>query len=143
MLNTHAIKIGGIAERQYKNQNFQHNNNIQFNFARWASGGTGNEFADLLVGRPASAGVGQPSGVGNFVAWNYELYAQDSWKVKKNFTLEYGMRFGKWTNTPRRNDLGGLFLPERYDPTRGFLVGDNQRANGFGLRLPGRRGSRP
>ena len=60
VLNTHAIKIGGIAERQYKQQNFQHQNNIQLNFARWADGGTGNEFADMLVGRPARA-VGRPA----------------------------------------------------------------------------------
>jgi hypothetical protein len=148
VLNAHAIKIGGIVERQYKEQNFQHNNNIQLNFARWASGGTGNEFADILVGRPASAGVGQPSAVGNFVAWNYEFYAQDSWKVKKNVTLEYGIRFGKWTNSAETNDLGGLFLPELYDPTRGFVVGSNQLANGFGYVSqgdvePGLTGSRP
>ena len=107
VLNTHAIKIGGIAERQYKQQNFQHQNNIQLNFARWADGGTGNEFADLLIGRPARPSSGQPSAIGTFVAYNFEFYAQDSWKVKKNFTLEYGVRLGKWSNNseterPRR-----------------------------------------
>ena len=131
VLNTHAIKIGGIGERQYKQQNFQHQNNIQFNFARWGDGGTGNEFADMLVGRPASADVGKPSAVGNFVAWNYELYVQDSWKVKKNFTLEYGVRLGKWTNNSETEDLGSVFIPELYDPSQGFLVGPNRLANGF------------
>ena len=107
VLNSHAIKIGGIGERQYKQQNFQHNSNIQLNFATWTNGGTGNEFGDLLVGRPAQAVVGQPSAIGNFVAWNWELYAQDSWKVQKNFTLEYGVRVGKWTNSYESEDLGG------------------------------------
>jgi hypothetical protein len=132
VLNTHAIKIGGFGERQYKNQNFQHQNNIQLNFARWGFGTTGNEFGDLLTGRPAQAVVGQPSATGNFVAWNYEFYAQDSWKVSKNFTLEYGLRVGKWTNSAETNDLGGVFVRDLYDPSRGFVIGDQRLANGFG-----------
>jgi hypothetical protein len=132
VLNAHAIKVGGIAERQYKNQDFQHQNNIQLNFARWGNGGTGNEFADILVGRPASAQVGQPSAIGNFVAWNYEFFLQDAWKVRKNVTLEYGVRFGKWTNSYESEDLGGLFRRDLYNPAAGFLLpGPEQLANGF------------
>ena len=33
VLNTHALKAGGIVERQYKTQNFQHQNNVQLVFA--------------------------------------------------------------------------------------------------------------
>jgi hypothetical protein len=130
--NTHAVKVGAIVERQYKQQNFQHQANVQLNFAPWGNGSTGNEFADLLVGRPAQAAVGQPSAIGNFVAWNYEAYIQDSWKVKKNFTLEYGIRFGKWTNNVETNDLGAIFDPSRYNPSAGtFLDPQRQRANGL------------
>src|SRR4029078_9573171 len=66
VLNSHAIKVGGIVERQYKQQNFQHTNNMQLNYAPWGNGSTGVEFADILVGRPASAAIGQPSAIGNF-----------------------------------------------------------------------------
>jgi hypothetical protein len=130
VLNTHAIKVGGFAERQYKNQNFQHQNNIQLVFARWGFGSTGNEFGDLLTGRPANATVGQPSAIGNFVAWNLEFFAQDSWKLSKNFTLEYGVRVGRWTNSAETNDLGGVFVRDLYDSSRGF-VDSNLLANGF------------
>ncbi len=131
VLNTHAVKIGGIVERQFKQQNFQHQNNVQLVFANWGNGSTGNEFADLLVGRPAQAVVGQPSAVGNFVAWNYELYAQDSWKVSKNFTLEYGLRVGKWTNNIETNGLGAIFDPSRYNPNAGtFLDAQKRQLNG-------------
>jgi len=130
--NTHAFKVGAMAERQYKNQNFQHQNNVQLVFAPWGNGSTGNEFGDILVGRPAQAVVGQPSAVGNFVAWNIEAYAQDSWKVAKNFTLEYGIRFGKWSNNNETNDLGAIFDPALYDPTKGaFLDAAKQQANGL------------
>jgi hypothetical protein len=131
VLNTHAVKVGGIVERQYKQQNFQHQNNVQLVFANWGNGSTGNEFADLLVGRPAQAVVGQPSAIGHFVAWNYEFYAQDSWKATKNFTLEYGLRVGKWTNNAETNGLGAIFDPSRYNPSAGtFLDAQKRQLNG-------------
>jgi hypothetical protein len=132
VLNTHAIKVGGIVERQYKEQNFQHQANVQLNFAPWANGTTGNSFADVAVGRFASAAVGEPSAIGNFVAWNFEGYVQDSWKATKNFTLEYGIRFGKWTNNEETTDLGVVFDPSRYDASAGaFLDPEKTRANGL------------
>jgi hypothetical protein len=140
VLNTHAIKVGGMVERQYKTQNFQLQNNVQLNFAPWGNGSTGNEFGDLLVGRPASAVVGEPSAVGNFVAYNMEFFAQDSWKVKKNFTLEYGLRVGRWTNSAETNDIGGLFLASRYDRSQGYLVGSERRANGWAYAATGEVG---
>jgi len=131
VMNTHAIKVGGFVERQYKQQNFQNQNNTQFNYAPWGNGSTGNNFGDLLVGRPASAQIGQPSAIGTFVAWNLEGFIQDSWKVNKNLTLEYGLRVGKWTNSSETNDIGGVFLPSQYDRSQGYLVGADQRANGW------------
>jgi Carboxypeptidase regulatory-like domain/TonB-dependent Receptor Plug Domain len=130
--NTHAIKIGGIVERQYKQQNFQHQNNMQLNFANWGNGSTGNDFADVLVGRPAQAVVGQPSAVGNFVAWNFEGYIQDSWRARKNLTLEYGVRIGKWTNNNETNDLGAIFDPALYNRNAGtFLDAARTQVNGL------------
>ncbi len=131
--NTHALKFGAVVERQYKTQNFQHNANIQYNFAPWGQGSTGNDVADILAGRPAQAAVGQPSAIGNFVAWNIEAYAQDSWKVNKKLTLEYGLRFGKWTNNAETNNLGAVWDTQYYDPTQGAYIGsgDTARLNGL------------
>ena len=131
VLNTHALKFGVVVERQFKEQNFQHQANIQFNFAPWGYGSSGNDIADILAGRPANANIGQPSAIGNFVAWNLEAFAQDSWKVTKNFTLEYGLRFGKWTNNAETNDLGAIFLPSYYDPSQGGYIDSNTRVNGL------------
>jgi hypothetical protein len=133
VLNTHALKVGVVVERQYKEQNFQHTANIQYDFAPWGHGSTGNDVADILAGRPAQAIVGQPSAIGNFVAWNVEAYAQDSWKVRKNVTLEYGLRFGKWTNNSETNGLGAVFDPAFYDPSQGAYIGSGSDARLNGL----------
>ena len=133
VLNTHALKVGLVVERQYKEQNFQHTANIQYNYAPWGNGSTGNDVADILVGRPANANIGQPSAIGNFVAWNIEAFAQDSWKVRKNLTLEYGLRFGKWTNNEETNGLGAIFDPAYYDASQGSYIGAGTSARLNGL----------
>jgi hypothetical protein len=69
---------------------------------------------------------------GEFRYWNTDAFAQDSWKLRSNFTLEYGVRFGRWTNNAEIFDLGGYFDPALYDSTKGSFLdpGTFQRVNG-------------
>ena len=78
-------------------------------------------------GNPAP---GQP--FGEFRYWNIDAFAQDSWKLRSNLTLEYGVRFGYWTNNQELSGLGGYFTPDLYDPTKGSFLdpGTFQRVNG-------------
>ena len=125
VMNTHAIKVGLVVERGFKNQNFQNAANIQYNFAPWGYGSTGNVVADILAGRPANAELGTPSAKGLFKAWNIEAFIQDSWKIRRNFTLDYGLRFGYWGVNTEVNDLGGIFEASRYDPSFGPFLPDS------------------
>lgn len=150
VLNSHALKAGLVVERQYKEQNSATDANILYIFAPWAAGTTGNDYGDMLVGRPAMASIATPTPVGHFVAWNFEAYLQDSWKPNRNLTLEYGLRFGKWTNNAEVNGLGAIFHGEDYDPDFGLFVDPDtkQRANGIRYAATGQvskalRGSRP
>jgi hypothetical protein len=131
VMNAHALRLGFGVERQSKIQNFDNASSTAFIFAPWANGTTGSDFGDLLVGRPSLVVAGTPAAQGNFVAWNFDGYVQDSWKVSKRFTLEYGLRLGKWTNNEEVNDLGAIFLPSRYDPNAGrFTDAAHKRLNG-------------
>jgi len=49
---------------------------------------------------------------------NYDWYVQDNWKVFRNLTLDYGVRFS--INQPfyEREDRVAGFVPSRYDPSR-------------------------
>jgi hypothetical protein len=132
VLNTHAVKIGFSVEKGNKFQNFENSAHTQIILGGgWIPGSTGNDFGDLLVGRPAEVVSGTALNPGNFVSWSLDGYVQDSWKIKKNFTLEYGVRLSKWTNNAETNALGGVFMPERYNPNAGtFLDAEKKRLNG-------------
>jgi hypothetical protein len=132
VLNTHAVKVGFSIEKANKFQNFQNSADTEITLGSgWIPGTTGNDFGDLLVGRPAQVTSGTALNPGDFVAWNLDGYLQDSWKIKKNFTLEYGVRISKWTNNTEVNSLGAVFIPTRYDQNAGtFLDADKKYVNG-------------
>jgi hypothetical protein len=132
VLNTHAVKIGVSVERANKYQNFQNDANTALIMGGgWIPGTTGSDYGDLLVGRPAQVNSGTALNPGNWDGWNIDGYLQDSWKVKKNFTLEYGVRFSKWTNNTETNGLGAVFMPDRYNRSAGtFLDAAKTQVNG-------------
>jgi hypothetical protein len=65
----------------------------------------------------------------------YIGFAQDEWKIKSNFTLNYGLRYEYYTPLREANDLNVLF-----DITRGVLLDPKQdlfksRKSNFGPRV--------
>ena len=126
VLNTHAIKAGLSVERGRKDQNFQNNETVEFIYSNWGNGTTGNVFGDTLTARPSQAPSGTASAIGNFQLWNIDFFLQDSWKVKKNFTLEYGVRLSKMTNNIERNGRGARFDASRYNPALGAFRDDSK-----------------
>ena len=82
---------------------------------------TGNAYADLLTGRFSSYFEQNSNLVNDQAFQTYEFFAQDSWKLKPNFTLELGIRFahlGPWYD---RSGVGfAVFDPSTYsnDPAR-------------------------
>ena len=47
--------------------------------------------------------------------WDIDAFAQDSWKLRPNLTLEYGVRFGNWTNNEELNGQGRILHPSLYN----------------------------
>ncbi len=133
LVGSHNLKFGGLIEQANKKQNF--NTNAPGGVilgGGWGAGSTGNDFGDLLTGRPAQLQHATGSRTGVFRFYNYEGYAQDNWKVKSNFTLEYGVRVSYFPNNFERNGIGLLFSPDAYDRTQGpYIDGDPTRPNGI------------
>jgi hypothetical protein len=132
VFGSHSMKFGGLIEQANKKQNFQNNAEGQIVLANWGNGSTGNDFADLLVNRPTQLAQDTAPKTGNFRLYNYEGYAQDSWKVKPNFTFEYGVRISAFPNNFERNALGAVFDPDAYVRGAGqYIDGDPTRPNGI------------
>jgi hypothetical protein len=130
LLGSHGMKFGISLERGQKQQNFQNLEAGQLWFGTDNNTGTGNSAADMLVGRvgqfnQGTAAKGSPSPgqpYGDFRFWDTDAFAQDSWKMKPNLTLEYGIRAGFWTNNQELNGLGGYFNPSLYNANAGTFL---------------------
>lgn len=95
----HAIRLGGDARRYiwpmwgfFQNRGFYQFTNgytTEFGF----NDGTGNGFASMLLSLPTvkqrQAGVPQM----NLRNWGYDGYAEDSWQMTPNTTLNIGLRY--------------------------------------------------
>jgi len=133
VFNTHTLKFGAFIEQANKDQQSNHDTNIVL--GQWGqSNSTGNDYGDLYVGRPIEFTQATDRPADNFRYYNYEFYAQDSWKVRPNITLETGLRLGYFPQNFERKGLGVLFDPSAYTRSQGiFIGGDRNKPNGFKL----------
>jgi hypothetical protein len=141
--NNHTLKFGGLIEQANKiqNQSGSPEGLVTFTGAtsRNTSGGnfaqprgTGNLWGNIYTGRAEQFQQSTVVPVGKFRFWNFEVYGQDSWKVRPNFTLEYGARVSYFPNNYERQGLGVTFDPSRYVRGAGpYLNGDPQTPNGY------------
>ncbi len=131
--NTHTLKFGAFIEQANKRQQSNADTNIVT--AQWGQvTGTGNNFGDVFVGKPIEFTQATTRPLDNFRYYNYEFYAQDSWKMRPNLTIEYGMRAAYLPQNFERKGLGVLFDPNSYIRGAGaFLNGDITKPNGYKL----------
>ena len=85
----HTLKFGFDGRRYEVDNPFEAVNNGEFSFDGAGQYSTGDPGADFLLGFPDSF-VQQSGGVQDFRSYEIYLYAQDSWKIKHNLTINYG-----------------------------------------------------
>lgn len=108
IMGKHTFKFGYDGKRYQVQNPFYGNNNGSFSFGGSGQYSTGDPAADFMLGIPDS--YGQGSGGAIYArTYNHYLYIQDSWKIKRNLTINYGL--GYTIDTPIVNsNHGGLDL---------------------------------
>jgi hypothetical protein len=118
--NAHALKFGGLATFEQKNENAA--NATQGSFA-FAAGGGRTAFQNFLIGNADGAcgnacTYSEPqTDITEHLRFNrYEMYAQDTWKPRGNFTVDMGLRYSLYPPVTDANNVLTNFLPSRYNP---------------------------
>jgi len=129
----HTLKFGGLIEKagKFQNQTAATEGQIEYEGANGVFT-SGNAFANLYSG--VINGIDQSTTVpsGHFKFWNYEGYAQDTWKVRPNITIEGGARLSYFTNNAEQTGLGVAFSTTAYKRGAGaFLNNDPTKPNGI------------
>ncbi len=118
----HTIKFGGEISFEQKNENAANETQGRFGFTglqtRRAGIASGNAFADFLLGRASSYGEPERDVTNHLRFGRTELYVQDTWKVKPNLQIDYGLRYHLFRQPYDRESVLTAFLPELFDPTR-------------------------
>jgi hypothetical protein len=112
IIGTHSFKFGGDVRYQRFDQKLYFNVNGEYIFGPGGTNDTGatDLYANYLLGLPTS--YTQGSANNEFVrSTSLYLFAQDSWKIKSNLTLNYGLRWEM--NTPL-TDVGQKV--QRFNP---------------------------
>ncbi|MGB9235430.1 MAG: carboxypeptidase regulatory-like domain-containing protein [Terriglobales bacterium] len=95
----HTLKFGVDIRRQQFNQFYYYNINGEFNYYGGGSNDVGatDLYPNYLLGLPDTFGEGSAQGE-NVRNTGLYVFAQDSWKIRPNLTLNYGLRWE--LNTP-------------------------------------------
>lgn len=116
----HSLKAGIFTERTTRPaaRSSSFNGNVSFNSDGANPLNTNAGFANALLGvvQQYTESDGHPSAHGKFSIT--EWYAQDTWRMKRNFSLDAGVRFYYMTPTESHGDRVAQFEPTLFDAGR-------------------------
>lgn len=115
----HTIKAGVDLSFESKNENSAGATQGTFGFTGTQTQGgalTGIAFADFLLGRASSYTEAEQDVANNLRFGRTEFYVQDTWKIRSNFQLDYGLRYYLFRQPYDTENVLTAFLPELYDP---------------------------
>ena len=116
--NNHNFKFGIYVERSVNNKAVNVAFNGGYDFSRNVNNplDANHPYANVLIGSVNSytEANNRPFGHGRF--YNFEWFAQDSWKATRRLTIDYGVRFYKMIPVFSAGDKLAQFSLGAYDP---------------------------
>ncbi|MCE5308799.1 MAG: carboxypeptidase-like regulatory domain-containing protein [Acidobacteriales bacterium] len=120
IMGSHSLKAGFYWEAMNMNELNTANDNGSFSFGNSSSNprNSGNSWANALLGNFDAYSESGPPAQTVYKAYAREFYIQDSWRLSRRFTIEYGMRYSlispwwaKWNNMV-------VFMQRFWDPAK-------------------------
>ena len=119
IIGNHTVKTGFDISWESKDENAASATQGAYTFdgsqTRGAAG-TGIGLADFLLGRATSYTEPERDVTEALKFGRTEFYVQDTWKVRPNFQLDYGVRYYRFRQPIDQNNVLATFLPELYNP---------------------------
>ncbi len=119
----HAFKVGGLAAFEQKNENA--NNQTQGSYTFVATTGGRTAFQNFLTGNSdGRCGAGCTYSEAEIDVTNHlrfqrwEAFAQDTYRIRPNVTLDYGIRYALYPAVIDKNNILSTFDPSRFDPAK-------------------------
>ncbi|MGH9449334.1 MAG: carboxypeptidase regulatory-like domain-containing protein [Terriglobia bacterium] len=116
---SHSLKFGFDVIRD-RNSGYYYGGNVYGTYS-FTGAFSGSPYADFLLGLPQSTSNTIPTPIGHLFSNWWSAYAQDQFKVTRNLTLNYGLR---WEDQGPAYDNRGLLY--NFDPKTGALVVTDQ-----------------
>jgi len=104
VIGRHTLKFGYDGRRFNVSNPFYADDSGAFNFTNTGAYSSGDGAVDFLLGVPATYAQGSGASIQADAFLNY-VFAQDSWKLTDNFTVNYGVGYS--VDTPLHNNQYG------------------------------------
>lgn len=123
IMGRHTFKTGGVFYHYTKNENSANGNQGIFTINTGGQPTAGNSlfervWANFLLGRASNFRQDSVDLTAIISTNQYELYAQDEYRVKSNLTLTYGLRYSNFRQPTDANNKLSNFDPRAYDPNK-------------------------
>jgi Carboxypeptidase regulatory-like domain/TonB-dependent Receptor Plug Domain len=133
VMGPHNVKVGLFFEHTTRPAARSSQFNGSFNFDRNTLNplDTNHPYANALIGsvNSYSESTLHPDADARFT--NLEWFAQDNWRLRKNFTVDAGVRFYRIGPTISRGDQLAVFLPDQFNSSQApLLIQPISTANG-------------
>jgi len=132
--SAHTVRSGVVITRNRKDQNgrFQHTGVVNFN-PSGNPNSTGYAFADALLGNFRSYSEGGDDPLGFFRFTQYSGYVSDTWRARKDLSLEIGLRYEYSMPIYTQGNNISNFDPAAYNPAHAMVLNRNGTVASVGV----------
>ena len=118
----HTVKFGADLSWESKDENAASLTQGTYGFTglqtRVSTTSSGIGLADFLLGRASSYSEPERDVTENLRFGRAEFYVQDTWKIRPNLQLDYGIRYYRYRQPYDKNNVLATFLPSLYNPAK-------------------------